>query len=66
MIFALHGRRREIAHLSHDSPIYIFAPTDDAVANLINEGIDAAIIYNVGNTVVDAVKLAEHRIYSDA
>ena len=56
------GNRSLVARLSD----LHFAPTDDAVANLINEGIDAAIIYNVGNTVVDAVKLAEHRIYSDA
>ena len=31
-----------------------FAPTDGAVQNLLNEGIDASAIHQVGNTAVDA------------
>jgi UDP-N-acetylglucosamine 2-epimerase (non-hydrolysing) len=35
---------------------YLFAPTDIAVNNLLNEGIPRSQIYNVGNTVVDAME----------
>lgn len=39
-----------------------FAPTCDAVKNLISEGVSAETIHNVGNTVIDAIKLAEGKI----
>ncbi|MBO6621170.1 MAG: UDP-N-acetylglucosamine 2-epimerase (non-hydrolyzing) [Balneola sp.] len=35
-----------------------FAPTDLAVQNLINEGINESVVFNTGNTVIDAL----HRI----
>ena len=43
---------------------YLFAPTEKAKKNLLNEGIDENKIYITGNTIVDAVyqnlKLAEN------
>jgi len=35
---------------------YLFAPTEEAKNNLVNEGIDGEKIYVVGNTIVDAVQ----------
>mgnify|MGYP001394903895 CR=1 FL=1 len=37
---------------------YHFAPTDQSVKNLINEGVKRDTVYNVGNTVIDALHLA--------
>jgi UDP-N-acetylglucosamine 2-epimerase (non-hydrolysing) len=41
-----------------------FAPTVDAKANLLVEGIDAATIEVTGNTVVDALNLLRPRVHS--
>lgn len=37
---------------------YHFTPTERAVSNLIKENVDEDTIYNVGNTVIDALSLA--------
>lgn len=37
---------------------YHFAPTEQAVSNLLKENIDKSRIYNVGNTVIDTLFLA--------
>ena len=45
---------------------YLFAPTKDALKNLIEEGIDEEKVHLTGNTIVDAVmqniKIAEKRV----
>lgn len=45
---------------------YLFAPTNSAKANLLNEGIEENKIFTTGNTVVDAVnqnlKIAEKKV----
>ena len=41
---------------------YHFAPTSLAVAHLLAEGKQRESVYCVGNTVVDALRLVEHRI----
>jgi UDP-N-acetylglucosamine 2-epimerase (non-hydrolysing) len=41
---------------------YHFAPTAQARENLLSEGIDSQRIYIVGNTVIDALFLALHRV----
>ncbi len=42
-----------------------FVPTQKAVDNLKNEGIDANTVFLTGNTIVDAVKLGIQKIESD-
>ena len=42
-----------------------FAPTTEAKANLLSEGIPAESIAVTGNTVVDALMLARERIHAD-
>ena len=42
-----------------------FAPTEDAKANLLREGIDPSRVFVTGNTVVDALHHALARIASD-
>jgi UDP-N-acetylglucosamine 2-epimerase (non-hydrolysing) len=42
-----------------------FAPTDEARANLLREGVDAARIHVTGNTVVDALQKTLARIGDD-
>jgi UDP-N-acetylglucosamine 2-epimerase (non-hydrolysing) len=37
---------------------YNFVPTSKAAQNLLSEGVDGAKVFNVGNTVVDALNLA--------
>lgn len=44
---------------------YHFAPTEDARANLLREGVDPARIHVTGNTVIDAMKKAVSRIATD-
>ncbi|MBS3993927.1 MAG: UDP-N-acetylglucosamine 2-epimerase (non-hydrolyzing) [Bacteroidetes bacterium] len=39
-----------------------FAPTEKAVQNLLNEGISKDMIFNVGNTIVDALDWASNKI----
>ncbi len=39
-----------------------FAPTIDAKANLLHEGVDPAAIHVTGNTVVDAMALLKERV----
>lgn len=41
---------------------YHFAPTSQAVANLLAEGIDRSYIYCTGNTVVDALRLIREQL----
>ena len=41
---------------------YHFAPTHDAMQNLINENIDSRDIFLTGNTVVDALHTIQHKI----
>jgi UDP-N-acetylglucosamine 2-epimerase (non-hydrolysing) len=46
-----------------------FAPTSEARANLLHEGVDAAAVYLTGNTVVDALQRAAelpHEVEDDA
>ncbi|HYC62369.1 MAG TPA: UDP-N-acetylglucosamine 2-epimerase (non-hydrolyzing) [Thermoanaerobaculia bacterium] len=42
-----------------------FAPTDEARANLVSEGIDPARIHVTGNTVIDALQQTVSRIAAD-
>lgn len=56
--FPEEGNRTLISHLAD----YHFTPTDIATANLVREGIPKAKISQVGNTVVDTVKLAQPMI----
>lgn len=42
-----------------------FAPTEENVNNLLEEGIPKASIFRVGNTVVDALRLLSERFDSD-
>src|SRR3989338_6315559 len=49
------GNRTLISHLAD----YHFTPTSTATANLLREGIDREFIHQVGNTVVDTVRLAK-------
>ena len=44
---------------------YHFAPTSQAETNLINENVDREHIHITGNSVVDALKLAQNLIYSN-
>lgn len=44
---------------------YHFAPTEQAVENLLEEKVDKDKIYNVGNTVIDALLLAVKLINKD-
>lgn len=46
--------RRLISHVA----MYHFAPTEHARSNLLREGISPSQIYVVGNTIVDAVRIA--------
>lgn len=43
-----------------------FAPTSLAARRLIQEGVDAERVYNVGNTVIDAAHAAAHAITSSS
>lgn len=52
--FPEEGNRALVSKLAH----YHFAPTDKAVSNLRAEGISEDAIFQVGNTVVDALFLA--------
>ena len=45
---------------------YHFAPTHAAAAALVAEGVSASAIAVTGNTVIDAVRLAETRLAADA
>lgn len=51
--FPEETNRRVIADLAS----LHFAPTDQAVSNLLTEGVDPASIACVGNTIIDAVQL---------
>jgi UDP-N-acetylglucosamine 2-epimerase (non-hydrolysing) len=42
-----------------------FAPTEDARANLLREGVSPSHVHVTGNTVVDALMLAQARIAGD-
>lgn len=44
---------------------YHFAPTDQAVKNLSGEGVKSNGVYKVGNTVIDALKLATELVRKD-
>ena len=41
---------------------YLFAPSDDAVENLIDENIDSKKIFSVGNIMIDTLKKNHERI----
>jgi len=58
--FPEEANRRLIARVAQ----LHFAPTIDAKANLLSEGVDPATIHVTGNTVVDAVHLLRDRIAS--
>jgi len=45
---------------------YNFAPTPQAAANLVREGVNKDNIYVTGNTIVDMVQLAQGRLASSA
>lgn len=45
---------------------YLFAPTEGARANLLAENLGGRSILVTGNTVVDALKIVESRLLSDA
>lgn len=53
--FPEEGNRTLISHLAD----YHFTPTSIATANLLKEGVDRKTIYEVGNTVVDTVRMAK-------
>lgn len=52
--------RRLIGSLAN----YHFAPTQDAVDNLVRENVDCNTIFNTGNTVVDALSMIQEKIHS--
>lgn len=43
---------------------YHFAPTQDAIDNLLREDVDYNTILNTGNTVVDALSMIQEKIHS--
>lgn len=53
--FPEEKNREMIGRLAH----WHFAPTGQARQNLLNEGIQASHIHLVGNTIVDAVRMAD-------
>ncbi len=53
--FPEEGNRTIISHLAD----YHFTPTEEATRNLIKEGIRKDSIFQVGNTVVDTIRLAK-------
>ena len=43
-----------------------FCPTPQAAQNLRDEGIDDAVVYTTGNTVIDALRWGQQRVASEA
>jgi len=49
--FPEEGNRKLVGAITN----FHFTPTDISYKNLLNEGVDRSIIFNVGNTVIDAL-----------
>ena len=59
----LRSRNMEINRIVVDSiSDYLFAPSDDAVENLIDENIDSKKIFSVGNIMIDTLKKNHEKI----
>lgn len=55
------GNRKIISQVAN----WHFTPTKTATKNLLNEGVEKASIYEVGNTVIDALKYVSEKLEDD-
>jgi UDP-N-acetylglucosamine 2-epimerase (non-hydrolysing) len=55
------GNRKIISQVAN----WHFTPTKKATENLLNEGVDEAMIYEVGNTVIDALQYVSKQLNAD-